>query len=244
MKKEIALIGYGRFGKLLARHLHTRFSLLAADPALKRSDRFVRRVTTERAFQSPVIVLAVPIRKLKALLARHGRRCNPGALVIDVCSVKEAPIGWMKQYLPSSVALLGTHPLFGPDSAPDSLTHHPVILCPERISSRRLQSIRRHLTSVGLQHTDMTPADHDRLMARSLFLAQLIGRGLSEMPLPAHRATTMNYRNLIRIVTTAENDSKELFRDMYRYNRFARAIPDEVVRSFTKVAAALKDKGS
>jgi prephenate dehydrogenase len=41
---------------------------------------------------------------------------RPGQLIIDTCSVKERPLEWMLEELPDHVQIVGTHPLFGPDS--------------------------------------------------------------------------------------------------------------------------------
>ena len=44
------------------------------------------------------------------------------AVIVDVCSVKEYPVQWMRELLPANVSILATHPMFGPDSAADSFT--------------------------------------------------------------------------------------------------------------------------
>src|SRR5262249_7311003 len=86
----------------------------------------------------------------------------------------------------------------------------------------------------------MTPAGHDRLMARTLFLAQLIGRASSDFDLPRSKHHTNSFEQLLSLETTAMRDSLELFRDMYRYNRFARNIPKEFVRSLEKMRRQLE----
>ncbi|TLY27721.1 MAG: hypothetical protein E6K56_11120, partial [Ignavibacteria bacterium] len=69
MKKELAIIGYGRFGRLASRHLKKDFRVLVHDPELRiRTESGVSRVSIEEAARKKLIVLAVPINKLRTVL--------------------------------------------------------------------------------------------------------------------------------------------------------------------------------
>ena len=143
MSKEIALIGYGRFGRLAARYLSRDFRVRIADSRKgERVDRGAQRVSLEEAASKPIVILAVPISQLRAVLAEIAPSLQPGTLVIDVCSVKEQPVRWMRSLLPRSVSILGTHPLFGPDSAARGLKGHTIALCPVRITGKQLLHVK------------------------------------------------------------------------------------------------------
>ena len=146
----------------------------------------------------------------------------------------------MKHYLPATVDILGTHPLFGPDSARQSLQGRTMVLCPVRISGARLRRVHTMLRKLRLTFGSLSPAQHDRLMAKTLFLTQMIGRGLGEIKLPETLYSTQHFRFLRQLVQTANNDTKELFNDMYRYNRFARKIPAAVLKSFLRTISTLR----
>jgi prephenate dehydrogenase len=243
MKKEIAIIGYGRFGRCAAHHLKKRFRVFVADTRpLNNVEQGVHKVSIETAATKTSIILAIPINQVPVTLKRISNFLQPEALICEVCSVKEQPIQWMKHLLPKNVDILGTHPLFGPDSASTSLIERTIVLCPARIRQARLRHVRKALTTMGLNVVTMKAAQHDRLMASTLFLTQFVGRGLLSMDLPRTTISTQHFRFLQQLVRTAENDTKELFHDMYRYNRFATRIPSALVDSFRKTLSSLSSR--
>ena len=46
----------------------------------------------------------------------------------------------MERLLPATASILGTHPMFGPDSARGGVAGLPMILCPVRIAARELEN--------------------------------------------------------------------------------------------------------
>jgi prephenate dehydrogenase len=238
--RDIAIIGYGRFGKLAAFHLKKKATIFVFDKKVISSrQRGIEFVSLEEAASKKHIILSVPINQLERTIRKISPFLKPGSIVYDVCSVKEQPCKWMRKHLPKSVSIIGTHPLFGPDSAKDSLKQRNIALCPVRANRERIRKTDAFLRSLKLNVRLMKPDEHDRLMAQTLFLTQFICRGLNDFPLPETPFTTMNYRFLKQIIETTNNDSVELFKDMFRYNRFARTIPQEFLRDFQKLMRTL-----
>ncbi|HLX12249.1 MAG TPA: prephenate dehydrogenase [Bacteroidota bacterium] len=240
MIEEVAIIGYGRFGKLAASHLKKHAKVFVAD--LKKphiSGHNITAVPIEIAAAKRIVILAVPINRLPALLQRISAYVRKDAIVSDVCSVKEQPLKWMKKYLPKHTSFVGMHPLFGPVSASESLKGRNIILCQGSLSRRRIAVIHSILRKAGLNVFEMTPAEHDRLMASTLFLSQLVGHSLLGYQLPETIITTQNFAFLKQIELTSRNDSKELFNDMFRYNRFARKVPNNLLSSLLNIINTL-----
>ena len=243
MKPELAIIGYGRFGRCAGHYLKKWFRIVIADIAnINQLEHGIHQCTIEEASQKKILILAVPINQLPSLLKRIAPLLRPRTLICDVCSVKEQPVQWMKKLLPKSVYVLGMHPLFGPDSSSKSFRGRNLILCPVRISPPYLRKIHTALTQHDLSVSVMSPDEHDRLMARTLFLTQYIGRGLARFPIPRRIRTTENFQLLATVIQTACNDTSELFHDMYRYNRFAKVVPHQVLRDFKKIMVSLPGK--
>ena len=148
---NIALIGYGRFGRFAATHLCKDFRVSIADTRKgERVDRGAHRVSLDEAASKPIVILAVPINQLRAVLVEIAPSLQPRTLVIDVSSVKEQPVRWMKSLLPQNISILGTHPLFGPDSATHGLKGHTITLCPVRIPGKQFLHVTRYLRAHGL----------------------------------------------------------------------------------------------
>jgi prephenate dehydrogenase len=75
----------------------------------------------------------MPISAMRETLRQVTPLLREDALVVDVCSVKVYPVKWMRELLPDTVSILPTHPMFGPDSAAESLKDRKIVICPERI---------------------------------------------------------------------------------------------------------------
>ena len=220
----VGLIGFGRMGRLLARHFAHDARIFVFDAKL--DARKVRAlgaepVTLAAACAQDIVVLCVPIAAFEGLTRRIKGLLRPDALVVDVCSVKEHPVRAMKRRLPRSVSLLAAHPIFGPDSAADSLKGRKIVLCKVRMKNAAYLRVKRALRRKGLDVVELTPREHDRRMASSLALTHFIGRGLAAYGAKTTGVDTEGYKRLLRIRETVQNDSWRLFEDMNRFNAFA-----------------------
>jgi prephenate dehydrogenase len=221
---HIGIIGFGRLGRLLTQYLAQDFHVhvydVQMDAEAVKQKGAIPASLAEAAGQSIVIPL-VPMSAFEALLKEIAPLVQSEALIIDVCSVKTLPVEWMQKHLPASVSILGTHPMFGPDSASDTLFGAKLVLCPVRMPEARYQEIKIYLHKHGIKTIETTPEEHDRQISRSLFLAHFLGRTLLEFGAEPLDIDTKGYRRLMKILLTVENDSVQLFEDMYHFNPFA-----------------------
>jgi prephenate dehydrogenase len=238
----IGIVGFGRFGRLMASYLARDFDVGVWNRTDKSGDvRAVgaRPCTLEEVSGQKIVVVSVPISRMEETLARVGPLLSPGALVVDVCSVKIHPVRWMEALLPQEVSILGTHPMFGPDSAAASLEGRKIVLCPVRLAERRLAAIRRYLKARGLAVIETTPEDHDRQIAVSLSLTHFIGRSLAEFGAEDLAIDTEGYRRLLYTLEVVTHDTWQLFEDMHRYNPFARDARTAFIEALGRIDARL-----
>ena len=118
----------------------------------------------------------------------------------------------MRTLLPDYVDILGTHPMFGPDSVKDTLFGTKLVLCPERLSDERLNSITHYFQNHGIKIIKTTAEEHDKQMSSSLLLSHFIGKGLLEFGSQEQEIDTKGYRRLLRILETVQNDSDTLLK--------------------------------
>jgi prephenate dehydrogenase len=157
------------------------------------------------------------------------------ALVIDVCSVKTYPIRWMRETLPASVSILATHPMFGPDSAEDSLRDRKIVLCRERVPEGWYRRIKGYLAQKGLILIETTAEEHDRQIAISLALTHTIGRSLSAFGARDLPIDTEGYRRLLHILDVVEHDTWQLFEDMNAFNPYAAEARSGFLRALKEI---------
>jgi len=236
----IGLIGFGRFGKLTARYLAGDMAVLVYNRSGKEAAIAAvgaAAADLDTVCAQPLVVLCVPISRMQSTLSAIAHRLKPGTVVVDVCSVKTLPVRWMCETLPATVSILATHPMFGPDSAADSLNARKIVLCPVRIPERRYAVIRDYLAGKGLVTIETTAESHDREIAITLALTHFIGRSLSRFGAPALDIDTEGYQRLRHILGVVENDTWELFQDMHRYNPYAA----DVRRAFIAAMAEIEN---
>jgi prephenate dehydrogenase len=211
----IGLIGYGRFGRLTVQNLSKNFKVVVYTRSTQKQQDIAtvggQLVDLDEACTQKIIILCVPISAMQETLQRIAPRLQPGTLVVDVCSVKTYPVQWMQQLLPDNIHILATHPMFGPDSAADSLAGHKIVLCPERITTDCYQSVKQWLKQKELKIIEATPAEHDRQIASSLALTHFIGRSLAQVEAAPLDIDTEGYKRLLHILEVVQNDTWQLF---------------------------------
>jgi prephenate dehydrogenase len=197
-----------------------------------------RAVSLAEACRQELLILSVPISVFREKLIEIVPLLREGTIVIDVCSVKVYPVKVMNEILPDTVSVLATHPMFGPDSASDSLEGRKIVLCDVRIQKNVLRKIEKYLSSKGLTTIETTPEKHDEQIAVSLALTHFIGRSLAAFGARPKEIDTEGYKRLLHVLDVVENDTWQLFEDMNCYNPYARKFRTELMSA----AQAVDDK--
>ena len=225
---KISLIGYGRLGKLISSFLKRDFDLQVFD---KNMDTDLNAIKNAR-----IVILAVPISSMEEVCQQISPYISTETIVVDVCSVKEYPIEIMRKTLPPKTKILGTHPMFGPDSVNDTLFGTKLVLCNESVSADFLNKVKAYLENQGMRLIEVSPTEHDQAIANTLLLSHFIGNGLLDFGAKEELIDTKGYRRLLRILETVKNDTGQLFKDMNKYNRFARPMREKFLGMLTSVS--------
>jgi prephenate dehydrogenase len=235
---QIAIIGFGAFGQLIARHLRAHYPLVAFDvkaDAEKAAALRVSIVPFETAASCPVIVLAVPVGQMRHVVADLAPLLKPGTLVVDVGSVKVEPSRIMDMLLPGNVDVVATHPLFGPQSAGDGIRGSRIAICPIRGRRFRVAAFCRKL---GLDVIMTTPEEHDREIAQVQGITHLVASVLGKMELQPTRLTTRSFERLMSAVDMVRHDAPEVFQAILRGNPYA----GDVLKRFKAMTSALDEQ--
>ena len=176
--RTVAIVGgRGQIGAVLARlfgDLGHRVLLADLDTALTPEDA---------AAAADVTVVSVPIDVTEAVIGRVGPHVREDGLLMDVTSVKGAPVAAMLAATRASV--LGTHPMFGPSV--HTLQGQRVVLCRAR-GDAWADWVARAFSARGLVITETTPEQHDRAMSvvqvLTHFQTQVLGLTLARLGVP------------------------------------------------------------
>ncbi|WP_158912526.1 prephenate dehydrogenase [Caulobacter sp. S45] len=237
----IGLIGFGAFGRLMARHLRPWFPMRAFDPSLVAGDTVegVEIADLASTAACDIVVLAVPVDQLAAAIAQAGPYMRSGALVLDVGSVKSRPARILREQLPEHVDIVGTHPLFGPQSARNGVEGLKIAVCPIRggQTPRVAAFLRKRLK---LRVIVTTPEAHDQEAAVVQGLTHLIAKVLVQMePLPT-RMTTASFDMLMRAVDMVRHDPPSVFLAIEQANPYAEAVRERFFGLAEQLHASLE----
>ncbi len=233
---RVGVYGLGRFGAFWAGLLAETFEVCGYS---RNSDRItpqgVRRVSYEELFECQVIYLCNSISSMEPVLKKLSEHLKPGTLVIDTCSVKVYPVRLMKELLPENVEILGTHPMFGPDSGKNGVQGLPIVVCPVRVSDDKFVFWKDRFRSIGLVLQEMTADEHDREAAYTQGITHFIGRTLNELNLHQSAIGTSGYDRLLDIIKQTCNDPWQLFLDLQKYNPYTDRMRKDLHRGLEKM---------
>jgi prephenate dehydrogenase len=223
---DVAIVGYGRFGRALAQLVvEAGLTVRAYDP--------VADVPTDQAAPSPrealqdaaFVVVAVPVPRIHATLAELRPHLTPSQIVLDVGSVKVGPVASLREVLGKDIPWVATHPLFGPLSL--ALAERPlrVVVCPapsEMGHDAAALKVRELYERIGCEVILQTPEGHDRVMAHTHALTFFVAKGMIDagagMEVPF---APPSFQAIARTIETVRSDAGHLFAAIARDNPFA-----------------------
>ncbi len=242
MMKSIAIIGYGRFGQLLASLAKTHFEIHILESDVEKTQQATQEgyevITIDQLNRVDYIFVAVPISLFEATIKAIEPHLRSSQVVIDLCSVKVYPVAIMKKYL-KNVQILGSHPMFGPDSASKGLEGLQVALCPINITEDNLETVRSFWESMGVKSLETTPEEHDMDTAYSQAFTYSIADIINNTNVPDIRFRTRSFNSIYEVATLSAKDSKQLFHDMLFYNPYFADMKVKLENSFGRTLTTL-----
>lgn len=244
-QRTIGLFGYGQFGAFFSKYLALLGPVIAYDPQVKIQQEpglDVRSVATpEEAAMADILMFAVPLNQLDALASRIKNVVPASSLLLDVTSVKMTPLAILRSHFPGH-QILGTHPIFGPQSGKNGIEGLPIVLCNESWQKENYEWLKNAFANtLKLKVIEKSAEEHDREMAYVQGLSHLIGRTLSQMDIPAVESVTKSYAHLIELRDILKDDSWELFTTIQSGNPFVEAVRKEFVQKIDDLEKKLEE---
>ncbi len=177
---KVAVIGAGKMGVWFAKFFLSKdYDVILADRKKekleKQKDLLVDLTTNfeEAVHDADQIFLCVSINAMEEVVKAISPAIHKGQVVMDICSIKEAPIKIMHQYL-EGATVLGTHPVFGPGSK--GVKHKAYVLTPTNAEEQEFaEQFRKWLEQEEAHVFIMSPKKHDELMSIVLGLPHFLG---------------------------------------------------------------------
>ena len=197
----------------------------------------------EAAREADLVVLAVPVRSLRAVAERILPSARRDAVVIDVGSVKATVVDAITPLVAPPGAFVGCHPVAGTEHSgaanalEDLFDGQLCILTPtSQTDARALERVRALWQGVGMRVETMSPAQHDRLLALVSHLPHAVAYALVaaiDGQRDASRDPLAYSGGGLRDTTRIAASHAEMWRDIFLDNR------PEVLRAIDEFQAAL-----
>jgi len=237
--RTVAIIGgQGQMGRCMA----TLFADLGHVVMI--ADVATDLTAEEAASVADVVVVSVPIDKTVELIRRIGPLVREDALLMDVTSVKVAPVRSMLESCRASV--VGTHPLFGPSV--HSLQGQRVTMCRGR-GDEQFAWLKQMFCARGLIVVESTPQQHDRAMSIVQVLIHFATEvmGQTFMNLGVDLEETLRFTSpvyLMELLMTARHfaQSAKLYGSIEMSNPDAVSVMDAFVKSAHRLQEVISDR--
>ncbi len=233
---SIGIIGAGSFGLFLAEKL----SEVADVKVYSRSGKGGKwNASLEAVAACDWVIPCIPLDAYTSVLTELKPLLSPQTILVDVCSVKEKPIQAIKEVLPDQ-QLVATHPLFGPESASESLVGHTVVLCPESSDKTAYDAVKTLCQQLELVIVEMSALEHDKEMAVVQGLTFFIAHALKDMNLHKMVLETPSFKRLRHLGELEEHHSQELFETIQNGNPQTRDVREAFLRHAASINASLE----
>ena len=237
---SVGIIGFGRFGKVLANILQRGFAIKAYDPKPAGPFPGVQFLDLDTVLNEKVVFIAVPIRHFESVIADISTKLKKETTLIDVCSVKSYPVNIMLKILPDHIGVIATHPMFGPDSYMSN-SNLKMMINNTRDLHNQYSFWKRFFSDQGIQIIEMTPDQHDRLAAKTQGVTHFLGRMLKEFGIKKTNIDTQGFRDLLDLVGQTCNDTWELYADLQLYNPYTEDMVEKLKASTNKLDNQLNE---
>lgn len=222
----IGIIGAGSFGLFLAEQLHP----YAEVKVYSRSGKAGQwNASLEAVAACDWLVPSIPLHAYEAALQLCAENVRPDTVIVDICSVKEAPMQLLATLFPNNPKV-ATHPLFGPESAADSLKGHVMVMCADVSDVMQYERVKAFGQKLGLCIEEMTAAEHDREMALVQGLTFYIAHALKDMNLHHMKLETPSFRRLLHLAELEKHHSEELFKTIQQGNAYTAEVREAFLR--------------
>jgi prephenate dehydrogenase len=228
---KTAIIGAGKMGRWF-----TKFFLEEGDSVIvsSRSKEKLLKIRDEFGVETADnvgavkkvdrVLICVPIENFEDVAKEIHSHVRSDQVVMDICSIKEAPVKIMHKYIKNGITL-GTHPVFGPGAK--SIENQNFILTPINDKEKRFAGeFKGWLEQRHANVFVMSPRKHDELMSVVLGLPHFLGLVVCD--------TLLNYPNFLETRKVAGASYKMLL-------TLAEAVASEETEFYTSLQMRLPE---
>ena len=218
--------GMGEMGSLFARFFRERGFPVAV------SDRDTELDNLQLVQTSDIVIVAVPLHVTLDVLRGLVPHLTPRQLLMDLSSLKAAPL---REMLRSRASVIGLHPMFG--GRISSFQGQTLVACPARVDPDAWGQLKGLFTREGMRVKETSGEEHDKMMSiiQVLFhmTTMLTGRVLRDMGVDIAETleyTSPSYRLEINTIGRMFAQSGALYSAITQLNPYTAEILRQLIQ--------------
>jgi len=223
--KSVGVIGYGRFGKLLASLIKQNYPAVSLS-IFSNSNNIDQELffDLETVCSSALIIPCVPISNFEETIKKISEFLHSNQIVMDVCSVKIYPRDILLKLVSDRAQIVGSHPMFGPatyEKRGNSIEGLQVVLDNINCSAESFAEIEEFWKNMGLNLVYVEANEHDRLAAKFQFISLCTATMVRSLGLARSSIDTPSARAMLNFIEMISVD-ESLIRDLYNFNPYCK----------------------
>ncbi len=241
MIRSVGIVGYGNFGKLVHALLERHAPEVTVRVYSSRATPDLRLFfPLGEVAQCDAVVLCVPIHAFEKTVEKLLPIMGWASILVDVATVKLHTVEVLER-LAAGRRWIATHPMFGPESYAKhgySVAGLRIVVAKHTLGREEYTALRDVLLGVGFSMIEKSAQDHDRDLARTLFLTHYIGQVVGRAGFSRTDIDTLSFGYLMDAVESVKNDTN-LFRDVYDFNPYCKGVVEEFYAKEREVRSLL-----
>lgn len=239
-KPKIGIVGFGQFGQFMHGHLQKHFEVKIFKK--EEEGRDMEKDLKEKLADLDYLILAIPFSAFEDVCKKYSEYVNEKTIIVDVTSVKIKPIKLMKRYFLSN-SILGTHPIFGPQSGKNGIEGLPIVLTNVSVGEEKYLEIKKFLSEIfKLNVIEKTAEEHDKEMAQVQGLSHFIGRVLKTMDIQNVDTATSSFKQLVSLKNLVGDDSWELYKTIQNANPYTDEVREKFLQELNNLETKLRNE--
>lgn len=237
---NVGIIGFGDFGQFLFKLTKEHFQNLPVKVFSSRKEPDEKDFfSLDEVCKSDVLLVCVPISAFAETVDKILPLLGEKTIVVDIATIKTHTVKILREK--KVPHYLATHPMFGPFSYAkhgDSLKDLRIAVCDSSLTTEEIKIVIKFLKQAELKILKLTPDEHDRLVAETLFLTHLLGQTVKKGGFERTLIDTVSFGFLMDAVESVARD-EVLFRDVFKYNPYCKEVLARYQKAEKEVISSL-----
>lgn len=250
--RTVSIVGLGLMGASFALALRSSGARVKISGYDKRAPASLKKrgvvdelcASVENALQADVVILALPVERIRALIREKARSFRPGSVVLDLGSTKRGICRLAWSSLPAGVSFIGGHPLAGKSAAGAEnaeaglFSGRPFVLVAGGMDWKLGERVAVALVrAVGATPVMLDAEAHDRMLAATSHLPQMLSVALALSAEKMTRGKTVLSGPAFRDLTRLALSDYQMWKEIAEANS---DFIDEALGCYIRTLASLR----